>query len=132
MSFEIGNVHLPIVAEIAIDTDAESSEIKDAFKYHSNQFVKHDPGQSNFTITGFVCALEKIHPDNISIEEQKSRIRGLQRSETVDNFVDDKGFYGHFMVESVNFETDTGSRLIDEVEINAVYFPYPMYYRGEL
>lgn len=132
MSFEIGNIHLPIVSEISIDTDAETTEIKDAFKYHKTQLVKHEPGQSEITITGFVCHIPEVHPDNISSEEQKSRLRSLEKSNVENNFVDYKEFYGHFLVESVNFDRNTGVRILDEVQIDALYFPYPKYYRGEL
>lgn len=129
MSLEIGSVEIPLILQIEEARSAETDELQDAFKNNKPIPVKHEADNIQLIITGYIN--EEIHSENLSLNEQKREIKSLRKSSKKDNPIDYKGYLGHLLIESVDFIDDGESRIVDEFEIEARYFPWPKYYRGE-
>lgn len=122
----IGNIELPIVSDIETRDEADVTEIKDGFKNIDSTAVKHKPKVETLVISGFLN--EEIHSNNISISEQKRKIKELRKKKAIENSINYKDYKGHLLSDSVNFTDNSGSKIINEVEIEARYFPWPKYY----
>lgn len=125
----IGDVELPIVSDIVNSSEANVDEIK-PLKEKGNRMdsvpVKHEASVKTITILGFVN--EEIHSQHYSIEEQKEDIKRLRKREKSDNSFDYGSYKGYLLVENVNFVDNGDSRIVNEVEIEARYFPWPKYH----
>lgn len=125
----IGDVELPIVSDISEETEAEVEEIK-PLKSKGEEMgsvpVKHEASVKTITILGFVNY--ETHSQHYSLKEQKEDIKRLRNREKTDNSFNYKKYKGYLLVESVDFLDDGNSRIVNEVEIVARYFPWPKYY----
>lgn len=129
---KIGDVELPIVSEITPFIEAEVDEIK-PLKSHSDIIdsvpVKHENSVEEISITGFVNS--ETHSKHLSISEQKKELKNLRRRNKFVNSIDYKSYYGYLLVEEVNFDDTSDSRIVNEVEIVGRYFPWPKYYPND-
>ena len=121
----IGSVELPIVAGIEDGTEAEVDEIP---VYSSSDPVvsKHEAKIPTLTITGFVN--EEIHSGGLSIAEQKQKLKNLRKNTVLDNSFTYDTYKGHLMIESVDFSDNADSKIVNGVEIEARYLPWPKYH----
>lgn len=122
----IGNVELPIVSEVEEQEGAEVDEVKDAFKSIGSTGVKHQTDVKSLIITGFVN--QELHTNSLSIEEQKRKIKRLQYNFKLENNFVYGDYKGYLLVDSVDLSDTTESKIINEVEIESRYFPWPKYY----
>lgn len=122
----IGDVELPIVSDIEEQEQAEVSEIKDGFKHIDSVTVQHKPSIQTIIISGFVN--EELYSSNKTISEQKSDIKSLRQLNIEDNTIDYRDYKGHLLIENINFGDNPDSKIINDVEIEARYFPWPKYY----
>lgn len=128
----IGDVQIPIVSEIIAMKEAEVDEIAplNSFGEVLDRIpVKHENLVENVTVLGFIN--KEAHHQNLSLEEQKQEIKSLRKNSREENNVDYKQYEGYFLVEDVNVLDDGDSRIVNEVEIEARYFPWPKYHPDE-
>ncbi len=128
----IGDVELPIISEIIPSKEADVDEIKafPSFDFAIDSIpVKHENLVMELTISGFVNS--ETHNQHLPIEEQKKELKNLRRREKKDNPINYKQYKGYLLVEEVNFVDDGDSRIVNNVEIIARYFPWPKYYLGD-
>jgi len=122
---DIGSVELPIVAGIEDGTEAEVDEIP-VYSSPDPVVSKHDAKIPTLTITGFVN--EEIHSSGLTIPEQKQRLKNLRKNSVLDNTFTYDTYKGHLMVETVDFTDNADSKIVNGVEIEARYLPWPKYY----
>ena len=127
----IGDIELPIVSEISESTDIEVDEIKHLNYGGSiwdidNITVQHEAKPKDITITGFVN--EEVHSNDLSLTEQKRKLKNLRKNSKLDNTVSFRDLKGYLLVENVNLNDTSDSKIIDEVEIESVYFSWPKFY----
>jgi uncharacterized protein YacL (UPF0231 family) len=129
---KIGDVELPIVSEITPFIEAEVDEIK-PLKSHSDSIdsvpVKHENSVEEITIGGFVNS--EVHSQHLSLDEQKEDLKKLRRNSKFDNSFTYSDYNGYLLVEEVDFDDNSDSRIVHEVEIECRYFPWPKYYSGD-
>jgi hypothetical protein len=121
---EIGNIELPIVAGVNPIEESEVSEIQPSNT--QTVAVKHEAERPTIIITGFLN--QELHSSSLSIQEQKSHIKNLSKKETIENSFNYRDWKGHLLIENVDFDDNSDSRIINEVEIEAKYHPWPQFY----
>lgn len=126
---KIGDVEIPIVSNVEHQEESEVDEIKDAFKHIDSTPVKYSSSVDTIFISGFLN--EEKHSKSLSIAEQKSLLKSLRTISVVENTFKYRDFKGHLLVEEVSFSDNSDSRIINEVEITARFFPWPKYYPGD-
>lgn len=125
----IGDVEIPIVGDISDSQESEVDEIKgnNSYKYNIDSVaVKHESSVPTVTIFGFVN--QKLHNQHLSIEEQKKELKKLRERGRIQNPINFKGYYGYLLIEEVDFTDNANSKIVNEVEITARYFPWPKYH----
>lgn len=125
----IGDVEIPIVFIIDEETEAEVDEINPhpAVGDSIDQVaVKHEPSVQSITIEGYVN--EELHSSNLSIPEQKEKIRDLRNNEILDNSFNYREYKGHLLIEDVDFADNADSKIVNEVAVEARYLPWPKFY----
>lgn len=125
----IGDVEIPIVSDIINLSEAEVEEIKPLKSYGDdipNVPVKHEASVQSITILGFLNP--ETHSEHLSLGEQKEAVKSLRDKGKLDNTFTYGQYKGHLLIEDVDFLDDSDSRIVNEVEIVARYFPWPMYY----
>lgn len=125
----IGDVELPIVSEISPQVEAEVDEIKPLNSYSDSIDsvpVKHESSVTEIVISGFVNS--ETHSEHLSIEEQKQKLKELRNNYKFENPIEYKDYFGYLLVEDIDFVDNPNSRIVNEVEIEARYFPWPRYY----
>lgn len=125
----IGDVELPIVADIEVQEEADVTEIKDGFKHLDSTPVKHSPSVDTIIISGFTN--QEVHSGNLSLSEQKSRLKALRKNDVTQNSFTYGEFNGYLLIEDVSFSDTSDSKIINDVEITARYFPWPKYYQED-
>lgn len=120
----IGDVEIPIVGEISNSDGAEVEEIK-ALNGIDSVPVKHEPSVDTITIVGFLN--EHLHSQELTIDEQKSRVNLLRTRNVEDNTIDYKEYYGTLLVQEVSVAQNSENSIVNEVEIIARYLPWPKY-----
>jgi len=123
---KIGSVKLPIVSNIDEQEQADVSEIKSEI---DSVAVKHNSEVRDLIISGFLN--KEVHSSSLSIDEQKDEIKSLRLKEKKDNRIDFRNFKGYLLVQSVNVDENTDSKIIKEIELECRYFPWPKYYSGD-
>lgn len=123
----IGNSEIPIVSNIDSSASGEFDEIQPTNT--KTILENHESEMLSLTIEGFVN--EELHSSSLSLEEQKDNIRSLKSNEVVENAFNYKDWKGHLLVETIDFTDTSDSRIINEVEIDAKYFPWPQFYPGD-
>lgn len=129
---KIGNIELPIVSDIVDSSEADVEEIKpNPAKGDSIDSVpvKHEASVQSVTILGFIN--EEVHSGGLTLDEQKEDIKNLRDRGKIDNTINYRDYKGHLLVENVNVLDEGDSRIVDEVEIEGRYFPWPKYYPGD-
>lgn len=121
---KIGNIELPIVAGVNPIEESEVSEIQPSNT--QTVAVKHEPERTTIIITGFLN--QELHSSSLTIGEQKSQIKSLAQNKTLDNSINYRDWKGHLLIENVDFDDNSDSRIINEVEIEAKYHPWPQFY----
>lgn len=129
---DIGNVELPIVSDIVDSSEAKVDEIK-ANPAKGDTIdsvpVKHEESVESITILGFIN--QELHSSQLSLDQQKKEIKSLREKGKLDNTINYKSYKGHLLVDKVDVLDDGASRIVDEVEIESRYFPWPKYYPGD-
>jgi hypothetical protein len=125
---DIGSVELAVVSEIEQRENADVDELKDAFKIIDSTAVKHESGVDRIFIRGFVN--EEVHSSNLSLEKQKENLKRLRTNSPSDNSIDYKDYKGYLLIDTVDFTENADSRIVDDVEIIARYFPWPKYFEN--
>lgn len=129
---KIGDITIPIVASFQGGEEAEVEEFTNlnaSGKKVDNTVVQHDASVDTLTIVGFTN--EELHPNSLTLSEQKEKIKKLRRRDVTDNPIDYKQYYGYLMIEDVNFTNSADSTIVNELEIVARYLPWPKYYSGQ-
>jgi hypothetical protein len=121
---EIGNVEIPIVSGINIAPDALVDEIEPTNT--DTVAVKHEKEPLLLVISGFLN--EEVHSSSKTIEEQKNEIRSLKDNSVIENTINFNEWKGHLLIEDIDFTDNSDSRIINEVEIDARYHPWPKFY----
>ena len=125
----IGDVEIPIVSEITPLVDAEVDEIRPLKSYDDpidNVPVKHENTVLELTISGFVNS--ETHNQHLSLDEQKQELKLLRKRDKFENDINYKNYKGHLLVLGVDFVDNGENRIVNEVEVEARYFPWPKYY----
>jgi hypothetical protein len=123
---KIGSVELPIVSNIDEQEQADVSEIKSEI---DSVAVKHDSEVRDLIISGFLN--EEAHSNSLTVDQQKDEIKSLRLKEKKDNDISFRSFKGYLLVQSVNVDENTDSKIIKEIELECRYFPWPKYYPGD-
>jgi len=123
---KIGTVELPIISNINEQEQADVSEIKSSL---DSVTVKHESSVKTLTITGFIN--QELHSRQLTIDEQKERLNILRNRSKLNNPFIYKSYKGYLLVEEVNFFQNSNSRIVNEFEIVARYFPWPKYYSSK-
>jgi hypothetical protein len=118
----IGNIELPIVASVEEGSEAEEDEIKSEL---DSVVVKHEPSVKSVTITGFMN--QELHSSSLSLDEQKAQLNSLRDKSKLENTFVYRSYKGHLFIEEVNISQNSNSRIVNEFEIVARYFPWPKY-----
>lgn len=125
MKVNIGNIEIPIISFVEERNSANISEIKDAYKNIGNVIVKHEPEVTNLVLFAFIN--EALHSSNISMGEQRRNIKSLETKQVSENTFNFKEYDGWLLVENVNIPENQENKIINEVEINARFFPKAKY-----
>ena len=120
---KIGEIEIPIVSDIIPSKEAEATEIKSDIE---NVVVKHHSKVQTIVFIGFLN--EEVHSENKTIEEQKIDIKKLRTNSVEENSINYKDLKGHLLVEEVDLNDNSDSKIVKEVEITTRYFPWPKYY----
>lgn len=120
---QIGNIELPIVASVEEDSEAEIDEIKSQL---NSVTVKHEPSVKTLNISGYIN--QELHSEHLTLDEQKQRLIILRKRSKLNNSFVYHSYKGYLLVEEVNFAQNSDSRIVNEFEIIARYFPWPKYY----
>lgn len=120
---KIGDVELPIVSNIDEQEQADVSEIKSEI---DSVAVKHESQVRDLIITGFLN--QEAHSNSLSLNDQKSELKSLRLKQKKDNSIAFRNFKGYLLVENVNVDENTDSKIIKEIELECRYFPWPKYY----
>jgi len=123
---KIGSVELPIVSNIDEQEQADVSEIKSEI---DSVAVKHNSEVRDLIISGFLN--KEVHSSSLSIDEQKDEIKSLRLKEKKDNSINFRKYKGYLLVENVNVDENTDSKVIKEIELECRYFSWPKYYLGD-
>lgn len=121
---KIGDVELPIVSSVNPIDDVEVTEIQPTNT--QTVAVKHEAEQTSIVVNGFLN--KELHSSSITIGEQKSQVKSLGKNAVLDNSINYRDWKGHLLIENVDFTDTSDSRIINEVEIEAKYFPWPKFY----
>lgn len=116
---------MPIVAGIEDGTEAEVDEIKQ-LRSLDPVVSKHDAKVPTLTIVGFVN--EEMHSGGLTIPKQKQKLKNLRKNDVLDNTFTYNTYKGHLMIESVDFSDNADSKIVNGVEIEARYLPWPKYH----
>lgn len=120
---QVGDIELPIIATVEDEEEAEATEIKSEL---DSVTVKHEPSVKTLGISGYLN--QELHSNNLKLDEQKERLNLLRDRDVLDNSFVYYSYKGYLLVEEVNFSQNSDSRIVDEFEIVARYFPWPKYY----
>jgi len=123
---KIGTVELPIVSNIDEQEQSDVTEIKSEL---DSVAVKHEPQVRDLIISGFLN--QEAHSNSLTIDQQKDEIKSLRLKQKKDNGIDFRNFKGYLLVQSVNVDENTDSKIIKEIELECRYFPWPKYYSGD-
>lgn len=142
---KIGGLLLPIISQV---TELDESEVDEIKSQLDSVVVKHESDVTALTISGFlnydiyneiinsstVAYNKGVYNENyygdrniLTVDQQKRALKKLRKSRKEDNDFQYKDYKGHLLVEEVNFIENSDSRIIDEFEITAWYFPWPKY-----
>lgn len=128
----IGDVEIPLVAEISEQTSVEVDEIYSLPSVENeidNLAVKHKPSLKILTFTAYLS--EFIHSQDLSIEEQKEEAKSLRRQSTEQNSIDFLDYKGHLSIREVDLTSNADSVVVEELTIEAVYHPWPAYFEEQ-
>jgi len=123
---KIGDVELPIVSNIDERKEADVDEIK---SYVDSITVKHDPKVRDLIISGFLN--KNLHSENLDIDEQKAQLKSIRLKNKMDNTIDFKDFKGHLLIENINIDENSDSRILKNFELECRYFPWPKYFPSD-
>jgi len=123
---KIGTVELPIVSNIDEQEQSDVSEIKSVL---DSVTIKHESQVRDLIISGFLS--KEAHSNSLTIDQQKDEIKSLRLKQKKDNDIDFRNFKGYLLVQSVNVDENTDSKIIKEIELECRYFPWPKYYSGD-
>lgn len=121
---EIGDVEIPIVGTIEVGATAEYEEIQPINNDHIG--LKHEHEPLEIAVAGFIN--EHVHSDELSLLEQRQIIRSLRSSDITDNDIEILGNKGHLLVDNVDFTDNLDSKIVDAVEIEGRFLPWPKFY----
>jgi hypothetical protein len=120
----IGDVEIPIVTGIIEMDQTTVDEIKN--NDVDNVVVQHEPDMTMLTISGFLN--KEVHSSQNSLDGQRKEFKQLRETEFESNTFDYNVYDGLLMIESAQvIENSLDSAILEEVEIEAWYFPYPKY-----
>jgi len=120
---QVGDIELPIVATVEDEEEAEATEIKSEL---DSVTVKHEPSVKTVGISGYLN--QELHSNDLTLDEQKERLNLLRDRSKLNNPFIYQSYKGYLLVEEVNFSQNADSRIVNEFEIVARYFPWPRYY----
>lgn len=126
---EIGNTIVPIVSNVNDDEQADVEEFANLSSTSTdvdNTAVQHEPSVKTIRFDGFLNA--EVHPNGLSLAEQKEAVKSLRKNDVTENGFQYRDYRGHLMVESVDLTDNSDSRIVHEVSIEGRYFPYPKFY----
>lgn len=123
---EIGDIELPIIAVVEEDSEAETDEIKSEL---DSVTVKHEPSVKTLNISGYIN--QELHSNHYTLDKQKERLNLLRNRDKLNNPFIYQSYKGYLLVEEVNFLQNADSRIVNEFEIVARYFPWPKYYTAK-
>lgn len=121
---EIGNTEIPIV--FGINTAPESSVDEIQPTNTDTVAVKHEKEATRLIVSGFLN--QEVHSNSKTISEQKEAIRQLRTNKITKNSINYESWKGHLLIEDIDFNDTSDSRIINEVEIDARYHPWPKFY----
>jgi len=120
----IGDVEIPIVTGIIEMDQTTVDEIKN--NDVDNVVVQHEPDMTMLTISGFLN--EEVHSSQKTLDDQRKDLKELREADFESNTFDYNVYDGLLMIESAQvIENSLDSAILEEVEIEAWYFPYPKY-----
>lgn len=120
----IGDVEIPIVTAIIEMDQTTVDEIKN--NDVDNVVVQHEPDMTMLTISGFLN--REVHSTQKSLSEQREQLKNLRDRDFEANTFDYNVYDGLLMIETAQvIENSLDSAILEEVEIEAWYFPYPKY-----
>lgn len=120
----IGDIEIPIVTGIIEMDQTTVDEIKN--NDVDNVVVQHEPDMTMLTISGFLN--EEVHSSQKSLDGQRKDLKQLRETKFESNTFDYNVYDGLLMIESAQvIENSLDSAILEEVEIEAWYFPYPKY-----
>lgn len=120
----IGDVEIPIVTGIIEMDQTTVDEIKN--NDVDNVVVQHEPDMTMLTISGFLN--KEVHSSQKTLNEQRKDLKQLRERDFESNTIDYNVYDGLLMIESAQvIENSLDSAILEEVEIEAWYFPYPKY-----
>lgn len=126
----IGSVEIPIIFNIEESSETEVDEI-DPLPQQGNEIdpvvVKHEPSVQQLTIIGYLN--EELHSSNKTLSEQKKDIKGLRDNSVTDNTFTYRNYNGHLLVEDVSFSDNLQNSIVNEVQLDVRYLPWPKYYK---
>lgn len=116
----IGDTVIPIITDVETDDSSEQEEIDLVGEDNSNFLVSGAKSAKGIEIN-FVLN-KMVHPDDKSLEEQRSDVKQLARRHYEQNRFEYGDFDGYLVVETVSFPEQGGSAL-REGTISGKYLP---------
>ena len=128
MTEYIGNTPVSVFEEISIQSGSEFDEI-DLIDKNKNIVLIGDEEGYNIDID--FSLIEDIHPENESIESQRSNVKELASQEASNNFIRTDKLDGWLSIESISFPEDSELRNLRNGVISGIYLPYPKHFSQE-
>lgn len=120
----IGDIQIPIVSLIQEMNEANVDEIKN--NDVGNVVVQHEPDMTMISFGGFLN--REAHKDHLPIAEQRKQLETLRERDFENNRFEFRDYDGWLMIENISVIEDSfDSAIVEEVEIEAWYYPYPKF-----
>lgn len=122
---KIGDIEIPILLTVEEGRNSEVDEITPLNKL-DKVTVNHESKVTALTITGYLN--QHLHSQSLTLERQRKEIKKLRNRSKLDNSFTYGDYKGYLLVEEVEIPDNSDSKIVDEVVIEARYFPWPKYY----
>lgn len=122
MTKYIGDVALPSIQEVNFSL-AQEQEESDMIGKDEN--ILSIGSEAAVAVEVSFTLLEKIHPNNLSVEEQEDQVKSLTANEYEENMFEYDGMEGMISVQSVNTPEEGSSDTIREGTLSGLFLPWP-------
>ena len=124
----IGDIELPMVTDIVPEQERPTSVVKHVDTSVLPRVESHQSDPQRVSIQ--VTIHERLHSDNISVEEQEAEIKSLIDKDTEDCDMNFNGYKGHMVVDAVDFSRPPNTVNLKTGVVQGFFLPWPDYFEN--